>query len=273
MAQSRGALATRPGLGRLAGRTAVVVGGGSDGAGIGNGRAASIILAREGADVAVVDANTEAANRTVELIRAEGGRGTAHTADATSDANCRAVVEAVARTNGGIDVLVNNVGVVGTRTSVVDVDLDECDTVMRLNVKSMMLMSRHVIPRMAEGGSVVNVASIAGLVATERALYSASKAAVIGLTNTMASQHGPDGIRVNAVCPGSVWTPLVENLTDSPEQIEDLRAARRNGNMLHREGTAWDVAYAILFLAGDEAPWITSQLLIVDGGQGKRFLR
>jgi NAD(P)-dependent dehydrogenase (short-subunit alcohol dehydrogenase family) len=124
---------------------------------------------------------------------------------------------------------------------------------------------------MTDGGSVVNVASIAGVRGTERVHYSASKAAVLGLTNTMAAQHGPRGVRVNAVVPGSVWTPFVERLTANPAQRDELRARRTSTNMLRAEGTGWDVAYAILFLASDESRWITSQALVVDGGQTKQL--
>jgi NAD(P)-dependent dehydrogenase (short-subunit alcohol dehydrogenase family) len=262
-------LASASGRSRLSGRTAIVAGGGSNGAGIGNGRAAAIVLAREGASVLVVDRDVEAAAQTVQMIGAEGGVASGCAADVTVDADCeRAAAEAAGR-YGSLDILINNVGLVGRMGSVVDVDLDEWDMLMRVNVKSMMLMSRHAIPRMTSGGSIVNIASIAGIRASERALYSASKSAIFGLTTTMAGQHGRDGIRVNAVCPGAVWTPLVENLTGESE-MSTLRESRRAGNMLGREGTGWDVGYAILFFASDESRWITGQALVVDGGMTKQ---
>ena len=264
-------LSQAPGRGRLAGRTAIVVGGGSSAPGIGNGRAAALVLAREGARVTVVDRSAEAAEQTVALIAADGGSAQAVAADATDDEQCRLAVQAAAGPDGPVHVLVNNIGLVGTTASVVDIELAEWDAMMTANVRPFVLVSRYAIPRMIDGGSVINVASIAGIRGTERVQYSASKAAVLGLTNTMAAQHGPGGVRVNAVVPGSVWTPFVKRLTANPAQRDELRARRAHTNMLRAEGTGWDVAYAILFLASDESRWITSQALVVDGGQTKQL--
>lgn len=259
-------LAARDGLGRMRGKVAVVVGGGASGPGMGNGRATAVVLAREGAAVAVVDVDPAAAAETVQLIDAEAGTAVALTADVTVADACGAATEAVIARYGRVDVLVNSVGVVGPPSTVVDVDLDVWDRLLRVNLTSIVLMSRHAIPAMPPGSAIVNVSSIAAIRETDRPAYSAAKAAIIGLTRTMAGQHGPAGIRVNAVCPGSVWTPLVVNSLPDPAAAADVREERRVGNLLRTEGTGWDTAYATLFLAGAEARWITGQSIVVDGG-------
>ncbi|GAA1851754.1 glucose 1-dehydrogenase [Pseudonocardia ailaonensis] len=259
---------TRPGHDRLAGRYAIVVGGGSSAPGIGNGRATSLLLAREGAFVTVVDRDPSAAEETVAMIRASGGGAAAVGADATDDLGCRAAVERAAGPTGQIDVLVNNVGVIGEQAaSAVDVDLAEWDATMRTNIRPYLLFPRHVIPRMSAGGAIVNVSSAAAIRGVERLQYATSKAALLGMTITMAAQHGPAGVRVNAVVPGAVWTPFVERRIEDDTVRAEQRARRRDRNMLRREGTAWDVAHAILFLVSDEARWITAQTLVVDGGE------
>jgi NAD(P)-dependent dehydrogenase (short-subunit alcohol dehydrogenase family) len=259
-------LASRRGYGRFTGKTAVVMGAGSSAPGIGNGRATAVALAREGANVIAADINLEAAQETAELIEREGGRVRAIRADATDDASCADVVASALAGADRIDVLVNSIGVIGPPSSVVDVDIDHWDYMMKVNVKPIMMMSRHVIPTMTGGGSIVNLSSIAGIRVTERAAYAAAKGAVIGLTTTMAGQHGAAGIRVNAVCPGAAWTPIATSEVGDPSQAERLREVRRQGNLLKQEGTGWDIAYAVLFFASDESRWITGQNLVVDGG-------
>ena len=160
------------------------------------------------------------------------------------------------------DVLVNNVGI-SKRGSVLDVTPEEWDRVMVVNVKSMMLCSRHVVPRMQEGGggSIINIASTAGLRAHHSTPYTTSKAAVIGLTFSMAADHGPDNIRVNAIAPGLVYTPMV-----APRMEEGMRERRMAAAPLGTEGTGWDVGWAAVFLASDEARWVTGVTLPVDAG-------
>lgn len=260
------ALADRAGMGRLAGRTAIVSGGGSSGPGLGNGRATAIVLAREGAAVVVADLNGAAAAQTVDTIRSSGGTAVSIAADATSDVDCRGVVETAVREYGSVDILVNSIGVIGPPSSVVDVDVDIWDDMMKVNVKPIMLMSRHAIPAMTGGGTIVNVSSIAGIRVTERAAYAAAKGAVIGLTTTMAGQHGASGIRVNSVCPGAVWTPIATAGVDDEGELAALRESRQRANLLKTEGTGWDIAYAVLFFASDDSRWITGQTLVVDGG-------
>lgn len=254
---------------RLEGKVAIVTGGGSSGPGLGNGKAMSILFAREGARVAVLDRRVEAANETVRLIADEGGEAVAVAGDVTRADDCAAVVaEAVARW-GGLDILINNVGVGGRPLSVVEVSESEWDRIMAINTKGTMLASKYGIPAIAAsgGGAVVNISSVAALVAGNLTAYAASKGAIISLTRAMAGQHAPQGIRVNCVVPGQVWTPLVQALAPEGPQREALRERRRNSSLLKTEGTAWDVAYAALFLASEEARWITGQTIVVDAGR------
>ena len=149
------------------------------------------------------------------------------------------------------------------RQKITDVDLAEWDRLMNTNLKSMMLTSRFAIPRMIEsgGGSIINISSIAGLRALGDALYTTSKAGVIGLTLALAGDHGRDGIRVNAIAPGAVYTPMVAGRLS-----DETRERRRNSSALGTEGTAWDVAWAAVYLASDEARWVTGVVLPVDAG-------
>jgi len=256
------ALAERPTM-DLNGRVAVVTGAGAMADGIGNGRAAALLLAEAGAAVVVVDRQPELADRTVEMIDAEGGEAIAVTADVTDGDQCEAVVEAACERLGGLDVLVNNVGI-GSRGSVVEESLDRWERVMNANVTSMMLMSKHVVPAMIErgGGAIVNISSISALRPRGLTAYSTSKGAVIALTRAMAVDHGADGVRVNCVAPGPVRTPMVGGDDMDPE-MADLR---RRASVLGIEGTGWDIGAAVRFLCSDQARYITGQTLVVDGG-------
>jgi len=242
---------------------AIVTGAGSRGPGIGNGRAAATLFAREGARVALVDRQAEWAEVTRRMIAAEQGESFVIQADVTNAADCQRIVDAVVNRYGPIAVLQNNVGI-GSDGTVVDVDESEWDDVMRVNVKSMMLMSKYVIPVMAArgGGSITNVSSIAAIRPRGLTPYSTSKGAVNALTQAMAVDHAAQGIRVNAILPGPVFTPMVESGGLTPEQ----RAMRAKASPLGVEGTAWDIGWAAVFLASAEARWITGQLLCVDGG-------
>ncbi len=247
---------------RLEGKVAIVTGAGSRGPGVGNGKAASVLFAREGAKVLLVDTVASHAEETREMIEAEGGEASVFEADVTSEDDCRALVDAAVELYGRLDILDNNVGV-SLRQKVTDVDLAEWDRLMNTNLKSMMLTSRFAIPRMIEsgGGSIINIASIAGLRALEDALYTTSKAGVIGLTLALAGDHGRDGIRVNAIAPGAVYTPMVAGRLS-----DETRERRRRSSPLGTEGTAWDVAWAAVYLASDEARWVTGVVLPVDAG-------
>ncbi|MBV8085225.1 MAG: SDR family oxidoreductase [Chloroflexi bacterium] len=249
--------------GRLAGKVAIVTGAGSRGPGIGNGRAAAILFARAGATVALVDRERAWAEDTLTMIRDEGGQAFVIEADVSSSADCRRIVQEAVSRCGGLDVLLNNVGITA-HGNVVDADEDFWDEVMRVNVKSMMLMGKYAVPVMAAhgGGSIINVSSVSALRPRGNTPYSTSKGAVQALTQAMAVDHGPAAIRVNCIVPGPVYTPLVvaEGLT------EEQRAIRAKASPLGTEGTGWDIGWAALFLASDEARWITGQLLCVDGG-------
>jgi NAD(P)-dependent dehydrogenase (short-subunit alcohol dehydrogenase family) len=251
--------------GGLTDKVAIVTGAGSQGAGIGNGRAAAVLLARAGAVVCLVDAVESRLEETAQMIEDEGGQYLTVVADVAKPEDCENAVTAAIEAWDRLDVLVNNVGIIGPVGTVVDLDVDEWNRCMRANVNSMMLMSRFAVPRMKESGSgsIVNISSVAGLVGGAPLLaYSASKGAVNTLTKTMATQHGPDGIRVNAVAPGYVYTPIVV----SQGLSEEDRELRRKAAPLGVEGTGWDVAEAVLYLAGSHSRWVTGAILTVDAG-------
>ena len=248
----------------LSGRVAIVTGGGAQGEGIGNGRAACILLARAGASVLVVDRDLALAERTVALIAAEGGTAAAAAFDVTHSAACEAMVgEAIARF-GRLDLLDNNVGI-GSRGSVVEESEDTWHRVMNVNVTSMFLTSKHAIPAMiktAGGGAIVNVSSISALRPRGLTTYTVSKGAVIALTQAMAVDHGKDNIRVNCVAPGPVYTPMVYDRG----MTEQARDTRRRASVLAIEGTGWDIGHAVRFLLSNQARYITGHTLVVDGG-------
>ena len=248
--------------GRMEGKVAIVTGAGSSGPGIGNGKAAAVLFAREGAKVLLVDQVLARAEETLELILQEGGEASALEANVISAEDCRRMVEAAVERYGRLDVLDNNVGI-SRRGTVVEVQEEDWDFVMAVNVKSIVLSSKYAIPKMMEtgGGSIINISSIAGLRAHSSTPYTASKAAVIGLTMSMAADHGPDGIRVNCIAPGLVFSPMV-----APRMDDDLREIRKSAAPLRTEGDSWDVGYAALYLASDESRWVNGITLPVDAG-------
>jgi NAD(P)-dependent dehydrogenase (short-subunit alcohol dehydrogenase family) len=248
----------------LAGKTAIVTGGGAAGDGIGNGRAAAILLARAGARVLVADRQLELAQRTVDMIREEGGDAIAFAVDVTDESQCRAMVDAAVSKYGRLDLLDNNVGIASSG-SVVKEQPEIWRKLMQVNVESIFLVSKYAIPAMietAKSGAIVNIASIAGLRPRGMTAYSTSKGAVITLTRAMAVDHGPDHIRVKCVAPGPVFTPMVytEGMSD------EARDRRRLASLLEMEGSGWDIGYAVRFLLSDQARFITGQTLVVDGG-------
>jgi NAD(P)-dependent dehydrogenase (short-subunit alcohol dehydrogenase family) len=249
----------------LNGKVAIVTGAGSRGAGIGNGRAAAILLAREGAKVALLDATREWAEASKAMIDAEGGTSMVVVADVTDQASCAASVRAASDAWGGVDVLVNNVGIGGPMGNAVDVDPAAWEAAMRVNVSSMMLMAKHAIPEMRKkgAGSIVNIASIDGLRGGNPSLfYSTSKGAVVNMTRAMAAHHGPEGIRVNCIAPGYVYTPMVHARGMEPE----LREARRKNTLLQTEGTGWDVGNGVVYLVSDQSRWVSGIILSIDAG-------
>ena len=249
----------------LEGLVAVVTGAGSAGAGVGNGRAAAIRLAEEGASVALLDIG-DSVDETRATITAAGGFAESFRCDVTDDSSVRSTVIAIVKRFGRIDVLFNNVGIAGPAGTVVDVDLDAWRRCLDINLTSMLVVSRHCIPEMrkAGGGSIVNMSSLAGLRGGHAAIgYATTKGAIISLTQAMASQHGPESIRVNAVAPGLVYTPMVATKAGMDNATRKLRASL---NVLGTEGTAWDVAEAVVFLASPRSRWITGVVLPVDAG-------
>jgi NAD(P)-dependent dehydrogenase (short-subunit alcohol dehydrogenase family) len=250
---------------RVAGKVALVTGAGSSADGIGNGRASAILLARHGASVGLMDFNLAAAEETARMISSEGGVCFAIKGDVSVEADCKRVVDETIQYYRRLDILVNVVGTSKVRGDATVVDLDEWDRGMAINIKSIVMMSRYAVPEMQKsgGGSIINIGSITGLHGGHPNLfYATSKGAIVNLTRTMAGNHGQDGIRVNNVAPGFVYTPVVYG-KGLPEEV---RKFRREVSVLKTEGTGWDVGYAVLFLASDEARWITGVTLPVDAG-------
>ena len=248
----------------LTGKVAIVSGGGAVGDGIGNGRAAAILLARAGTRVLVADLDIRLAERTAEMIKAEGGHAAAHAGDMTKEAECKRLVDSAVDRWGRLDFLDNNVGI-GSRGSVVDEKPEQYRKVMQVNVESMFLLSKYAIPAMiatAKGGAMVNISSISALRPRGLTTYSVSKAAIIGLSRAMAVDHGRDNVRVNCICPGPMYTPMVyaRGMTDK------ARSNRARASVLKMEGTGWDIGHAVKFLFSGYARYITGQVLVVDGG-------
>ena len=257
--------AAGPPSGDFKGRVVLVTGAGSRSEGVGNGRATAVLLARAGARLGLIDERAEWARETHEWVRAEGGEAVVVAADVADPADCERAVADVVAAFGSVYGLVNNVVIGGPPGTALDVDPDSWDLGMQVNVKSMMLMSKYCLPHMIEAGtgSIVNISSVAGLrggIAT--LLYPTSKAAVVGLTRAMAAHHGPDGVRVNCVAPGMVYTPMVAGRGMTSE----VREARRRRSLLGTEGSGWDVGAAVRYLLGDEARWVTGVTFPVDAG-------
>jgi NAD(P)-dependent dehydrogenase (short-subunit alcohol dehydrogenase family) len=249
---------------RLKGKVAIVTGAGSRGPGLGNGKATAILFAREGAKVLCVDAELARAEETVKTIAGEGGTARGFAADVTRAAECQAMVEEAISRWGGLDILHNNVGV-ESRLDLMDTTEEEWDRVMAIDLKSMLLATQAAVPAMEKrgGGAVICVSSIAAIVGHGRTAYAAAKAGVIGFVTSVAVQLGPKGIRVNGIAPGQVWTPMVERL--GPE----ARERRRHAAPLGTEGSGWDVGWGAVYLASDEARWVTGHILVIDAGLTK----
>ena len=248
---------------RLAGKSAIITGAGSRAEGIGNGRATAILFAREGADLLLVDRDEAAVQATLDMIRAEGNDAAIAVADVTSTEDCSRIVGDAVSRYGKLDILHNNVGI-GGRGTVEQISEVEWDHVMRVNVTSMMLTCKYAIPALREngGGAITNVSSIAALRPRGLTAYSVSKAAVATLTQALAVDHGRDGIRANCIMPGPVYTPMVY----SAGMSDELRDRRKNASLLKQEGEPWDIGWAAVFLASDEAKYVTGVILPVDGG-------
>lgn len=248
---------------RLEGKVAIVTGAGSvPGPGIGIGKATAILFAREGAKVVLVDQEAKRAEETHRMIAAEGGASLVCEADLRQSAQARRVVDTAVTHYGGVDILHNNVGT-SVKGSAVDISEADWDRIMTLNLKTMMFCSKFAIPEMIKrgGGSIINTGSVAGMRGHGMIAYATSKGGVIALTRTMALQHAKDHIRVNCIAPGPIHTPKIEQtITDEKREL------RRISVPLQLEATPWDVAWAAVYLASDEARWVTGVVLPVDGG-------
>jgi NAD(P)-dependent dehydrogenase (short-subunit alcohol dehydrogenase family) len=258
---------------RIAGKRAVVVGAGqTPGETIGNGRATALLFAREGAHVALVDRDPDSVAETKAMIDAEGGRAEIIIADISEEARCAEMAMTARELLGGIDILHNNVGIGGGDASPTRLDEAVWDRIMRVNLKAMWLTCKHVVPIMREQGSgaIVNISSTAAIMAANSlTAYKISKAGVNALTQTLASSNARHGIRANAIMPGLMDTPMavdaMARATGRPR--DEIAEARSSRVPMGAQGTAWDVACAALFLASDEARFISGVILPVDGGQ------
>src|SRR5258706_3172216 len=259
---------------RLRARTGMVVGGAWIGRGWGNGKATAVTFAREGAQVFCVDRNAAAAEETVKIIASEGGKATPFTSDVSRAGDVEAMVAGCVKTYGRIDVLDNNVGI-AEMGSVVEVSEADWDRVFAVNLKSAFLAMKHVIPVMARqgGGSIINISSIASIrhLGISYVSYATTKAAMNQMTRTTAVEFAARHVRVNAILPGLMKTPMVEHSAGpaasyAAGDVEAMWRARDAQVPMGHMGVAWDVANAALFLASDESKYITGIELVVDGG-------
>jgi NAD(P)-dependent dehydrogenase (short-subunit alcohol dehydrogenase family) len=258
------------GPGVLTERVAVVTGGGSrvssDPDFVGAGAAICRTLAHAGARVLVVDVDAVAADETVAAISAASGSASRCIGDVTEEDDCARIVGTAIAQWGRLDILVNSAALLGTAG---DLDVGTWNRIFKVNVTGAMLMSREAIRYLPRGGSIVNISSIAAIrPGGPSVAYPVSKGAVIALTTTLAVQLGGRGVRVNSVCPGSMWTPMAVRSFGAVDSstLEKIRQERAQANLLGIEGTGWDIARAVAFLVSEGARWITGQTLVVDGG-------
>ena len=257
---------------RLKDKVAIVTGAGSIGPGWGNGKAASVLFAREGAKIFAVDLNPDAAEETRQIIREEGGECTGQRADVSVATEVEAMVESCVESYGRVDVLLNNVGILDVGGPV-ETSEESWDRVVDVNLKSMFLTCKYVLPHMERQGvgTIVNISSIASLrwLGVPYVSYSATKGAVNQLTQSIALQYAKKNIRANAILPGLMNTPMVhKSLAEfyADGDVEQMIEIRDGLCPMGKMGDAWDVAHAALFLASDEAKYITAAELVVDGG-------
>jgi NAD(P)-dependent dehydrogenase (short-subunit alcohol dehydrogenase family) len=257
-------------MNRLEHKVAILFGAGSVGPGWGNGKATAALFARHRAHVVCIDVNREAAQETVDIIRGEGGAATACACDVIDSGAVKQVVDKTVAQHGRIDILHNNVGY-ATMGGPVELDEAAWHRTFDLNVTSCFITCKHVLPHMLErrSGAIINVSSIAAIRYTgyPYAAYYAAKAAVNNFTMGLALQYAKDGIRVNAVMPGLMNTPLIfRQISGQYKDAEEMVKARDAACPMGRMGTAWDIAKAALFLASEDAEYITGVSLPVDGG-------
>jgi NAD(P)-dependent dehydrogenase (short-subunit alcohol dehydrogenase family) len=263
--------------GRLEGKRAIIMGAGqTPGETLGNGRAMALLFAREGAEVLCVDRIGERAEETAAMIAKEGGKALARQADVVKETDCVGVVAAAMERWGGFDILVNNVGIGGGDGPAHRVEEQAFDRILSVNLKGMWLMTKFALGVMREqgAGAIVNISSLAAVAGGIQVAYEVSKAGVNRLTTSVAAANARHGVRCNAIMPGLMDTPMaVAGIAAARGESQEAVRERRNAQVPlgGKMGTAWDTAYAALFLASDEAKFITGAILPVDGGMGVRI--
>ncbi len=249
---------------RLEGKIALITGGAS-----GQGRAAAIRFAAEGATIVLSDVNEDGGTQTMHMVQENGGEALFVAADVSMESHAAEMVQAALRQYGALHILYNNAGIVGhdVDTDVTRLSVDVWDRILNINLRGIFLGSKYGVPALIEsgGGSVINTASIAGLIGSPFAghAYTASKGGVIALTRAMAMAYAGQGVRVNAICPGGVDTPMVASLQERQGMQEQFAAAHPIGRL----GTADDIASMAIYLASDESSWVTGSIFTIDGGR------
>jgi len=250
---------------RLKNKIALITGGGT-----GIGRATAELFAKEGAKIAISGRRTEKLEEVIQSITTNGGEAIAIPGDVTNEQSAKQMVMAPIGRWKRLDILVNNAGVI-ERADLHEIPAEKWDLVMDVNVKGIYLVSKFMIPQMieGEGGSIINIASISGIIGQKKQhVYNAAKAAVVNLTRAMAVSYGPYNIRVNAISPAAVDTPMARSLTeDTGESWEELTKSFIKNYALKRIGQPIDIAYGCLYLASDESSWVTGINLVIDGGR------
>jgi NAD(P)-dependent dehydrogenase (short-subunit alcohol dehydrogenase family) len=262
--------------GRLSGKAVLVTGAGSMGPGWGNGKAAAVLFAREGAKVLAVDLNKAAAEETAEIIREEGGQVEVFAGNVTDESSVKSMVAACVDAFGSIDVLHNNVGILKAG-SPLDTTVEDWDRILNINTKAFFLPCKNALPQMLKQrcGSIINISSISGFrnLGAPYIAYNTSKGSVVSFTRNLAATYAAQGVRANSILPGIIDTPMardaaIQNSGKSEAEIdfEAVAKARAARIPMKRTGTAWDIAKAALFLASDDSAYITGTEIYVDGG-------
>lgn len=257
--------------GRLDGKVAIIVGAGQQpGDTVGNGRATAERFAQEGATLLLVDINEAWAHDTYQAVQPYGGKASVLLADITREEDCKAIAQTCVERYGRIDILHNNVGRSSGDRKTVDLDVAVWDAIMGMNLKGMFMTCKHVLPHMVaqKSGSIINISSTSSMAARPTLTYKTSKGAVNTMTQHIAMENAPHGVRANAILPGLIDTPMaIERRAKERGVSRDVVRAEREALVpMGRMGTAWDVANTAVFLASDEAQYITGVLIPVDGG-------
>ena len=246
---------------RLKDKVAIITGGGS-----GMGRATSVLFAREGAKVAVVDINAAGAEDTVRRITSAGGQAIAIRADVSNSEDASSMVSGAVAKFGGLDIIFNNAGIEGEGRFTAEVIEEQFDRVIAINLRGVWLGMKYALPELIKrgGGSIISTASIAGIIALRGSVaYSAAKAGVIGMTRVVAAEYGRYNIRANCICPGFIHTEMADRIAGGRPYTEEQT---HRLSLFHRFGEPEEIAQAALFLASDESKFVTAQPLVVDGG-------